>query len=166
MWWSVEATAYDRYVYKPLIGSPRVMPDSTLSLSLTDPGWIGSRRLDDFVPDHGHPMHLFVMSPALDRLWHLHPREAGPGTFEHRLPPIPAGKYELFADLVHATGVSETVTGQIETAGIQGVPLSGDDSAWSARTRPCHAAALVRRRAKAGPRSAGFATTRRSCRNA
>ena len=44
----------------------------------------------------------------------------------------PAATYELFADLVHATGVSETVTGQIETAGIQGVPLSGDDSAWSA----------------------------------
>ena len=132
MWWSVEATAYDRYVYKPLIGSARVMPDSILSLSLSDPGWIGSRRLDDFVPDHGHPMHLFVMSPALDRLWHLHPHQAGPGTFEHRLPAIPAGKYELFADLVHATGVSETVTGQIETAGVQGGPLSGDDSAWSA----------------------------------
>ena len=137
MWWSVEATAYDRYVYKPLIGSPRVAPDSTLSLSLTDPGWIGSRRLDDFVPDHGHPMHLFVVSPALDRLWHLHPREAGVGTFEQRLPPMPGGNYELFADLVHATGVSETVTGQIETAGMQGVPLSGDDSAWSARiSRP------------------------------
>ena len=131
MWWSVEATAYDRYVYKPLIGSPWVTSDSTLSLSLTDPGWIGSRRLDDFVPDHGHPMHLFVVSPALDRLWHLHPREAGLGAFEQRLPPMPGGKYELFADLVHATGVSETVTGQIETADIQGVPLSGDDSAWS-----------------------------------
>lgn len=132
MWWSVEATAYDRYVYKPLIGSPRVAPDSTLLLSLTDPGWIGSRRLDDFVPDHGHLMHLFVVSPALDRLWHLHPREAGVGIFEQRLPPIPGGNYELFADLVHATGVSETVTGRIETAGIEGVPLSGDDSAWSA----------------------------------
>ena len=132
MWWSVEATAYDRYVYKPLIGSPRVGTDSTLSLSLTDPGWIGSRRLDDFVPDHGHPMHLFVVSPSLDRLWHLHPREAAVGTFEQRLPAIPGGTYDLFADLVHATGVSETVTGQIETPGIQGVPLSGDDSAWSA----------------------------------
>jgi len=132
MWWGVEATAYERYVYKPLIGSPRVASDSTLSLSLTDPGWIGSRRLDDFVPDHGHPMHLFVVSPSLDRLWHLHPREAAVGTFEQRLPPIPGGKYDLFADLVHATGVSETVTGRIETAGIQGVPLSGDDSAWSA----------------------------------
>ena len=29
MWWGVEATAYERYVYKPLIGSPRVASDAT-----------------------------------------------------------------------------------------------------------------------------------------
>ena len=33
---------------------------------------------------------------------------------------MPAGKYEMFADLVHATGVSETVTGQLDTAAIAG----------------------------------------------
>ena len=44
---------------------------------------------------------------------------------------MPAGEYELFADLVHATGVSETVTAPLDTAAITGVPLSGDDSAWS-----------------------------------
>ena len=49
-----------------------------LRLTLRDPGWIVNRRLDDFVPDHGHPMHLFVVSPALDRLWHLHPARARP----------------------------------------------------------------------------------------
>ena len=64
MWWTVEATAYDRYVYKPLVATPRLNPDSTLALTLTDPGWIGSRRVDDFVPDHGHLMHLFVLSPV------------------------------------------------------------------------------------------------------
>ena len=132
MWWTAEATAYDSYVYKPLVATPRLNPDSTLSLTLTDPGWIGSRRVDDFVPDHGHLMHLFVMSPSLDRLWHLHPAETGLGTFMQRLPAVPAGKYELFGDLVHATGVSETVTGRIETSDVQGAPLSGDDSAWSA----------------------------------
>lgn len=132
MWWTVEATAYDRYVYKPLVGTPALTADARLTLTLSDPGWIGSRRLDDFVPDHGHPMHLFVMSPELDRLWHVHPREVRTGSFEHTLPDMPAGRYELFADLVHATGVSETVTGQLETAGVRGAPLAGDDSAWSA----------------------------------
>ena len=131
MWWTVEATAYDRYVYRPLAATPEFSTD-TLTLTLSDPGWIGSRRLDDFVADHGHLMHLFVMSPSLDRLWHLHPREIRAGAFVQPLPAVPGGKYELFGDLVHATGLSETVTGQFETQGIQGVALSGDDSAWSA----------------------------------
>ena len=131
MWWSVEASNYASYVYKPLIATPSVTAEGRLRLDLRDPGWIGSRRLDDFIPDHGRLMHLFVVSPSLDRLWHLHPDEVATGAFEHRLPNMPAGHYELFADLVHATGVSETVTGQLDTAGIIGAPLAGDDSAWS-----------------------------------
>jgi hypothetical protein len=136
MWWTVEATAYDRYVYKPLVALPALTADAKLRLELRDPGWIGSRRVDDFVRDHGHLMHLFVLSPTLDRLWHLHPDEIRTGTFEQNLPSLPSGKYELFADLVHATGVSETVTGQLETAAVAGSPLSGDDSAWSEGDRP------------------------------
>jgi hypothetical protein len=131
LWWGAEATAYDRYVYKPLTATPRIAADSTLTLTITDPGWIGSRRTDDFVADHGHLMHLFILSPQLDRLFHLHPDELRAGVFEQRLPPMPPGKYAMFGDLVHATGVSETVTGQIEATGLAGVPLSGDDSGWS-----------------------------------
>ena len=131
MWCGVEASSYASYVYKPLIATPSLLPAARLRLELSDPGWISSRRLDDFVPDHGHPMHLFVVSPALDRLWHLHPAETATGTFEQRLPEMPAGRYEMFADLVHATGVSETVTGRLDTTAIAGAPLSGDDSAWS-----------------------------------
>jgi len=132
MWWSVEASNYAQYVYQPLLATPSVTADARLRLDLRDPGWIGSRRLDDFIPDHGRLMHLFIVSSALDRLWHLHPDEIETGAFEHRLPDMPAGQYELFADLVHATGVSETVTGLLETAALRGAPLSGDDSAWSA----------------------------------
>jgi hypothetical protein len=135
MWWTVEATAYDRYVYKPLTMTPLVT-GSTLKLDLRDPGWIGSRRLDDFIRDHGHPMHLFVMSPSLDRLWHLHPNQTtgpdGRTLFVQQLPNLPAGQLELFADLVHATGVSETVTAKLETPGAVGSALAGDDSGWSA----------------------------------
>lgn len=131
MWWGVEATAYDRYIYKPLVGTAAVA-GSTLRLDLRDPGWIGSRRLDDFVPDHGHLMHLFVVSPDLDRLWHLHPDELGVGSFVQRLPDMRKGQYELFADVVHATGVSETVTGSFAAADVAGGEATGDDSAWTA----------------------------------
>jgi hypothetical protein len=131
LWWGAEATAYARYVYKPLEAEPRI-EDGRLRIDLRDPGWLLSRRLDDLVADHGHPMHLFVVSPGLDRLWHLHPRELRTGTFEQPLPSMPGGRYELFADLVHRSGISETVTASFETGASAGVPLAGDDSAWPA----------------------------------
>jgi hypothetical protein len=144
-WWGYEAALYGRYVYKPLEATATVAPDGRLALTLRDPGWIGSRRLDDFVADHDHLMHLFVVSPTLDRLWHLHPAETATAAFEQRLPDMPPGRYELFADLVHATGVSETVVAQLEAPAFQGTPLTGDDSEFTAdqpRFRSVEKAAL------------------------
>jgi len=141
-WWGAEAALYGRYVYKPLEASATVATDGRLALTLRDPGWIGSRRLDDFVADHDHLMHLFVVSPALDRLWHLHPAETATATFEQQLPDMPPGQYELFADLVHATGVSETVVAQLQAPAFQGAPLTGDDSAFEPVDRGPERAAL------------------------
>ena len=56
--------------------------------------------------------------------------EVSAGRFEQALPSIPAGDYEMFADVVHATGVPETITGRLTTRGIGGAPVSGDDSGW------------------------------------
>ena len=130
-WWTTEASSYARYVYKPLEASTAVASDGRLALSLRDPGWISLRRTDDLVADHGHLMHLFIVSPALDRLWHLHPDETRSGTFEQPLPHVPDGDYELFADVVHSTAISETITGRLSTSEIHGSQLTGDDSAWS-----------------------------------
>jgi hypothetical protein len=129
-WWDAEASMYGRYVYKPLEATTTVAPDGRLALTLHDPGWIASRRLDDFVADHDHLMHLFVVSPSLDRLWHLHPSETATGMFEQLLPDMPQGRYELFADLVHATGVSETVVTRFDAPKVHGTALTGDDSAF------------------------------------
>ena len=60
---------------------------------------------------------------------------SGPGRSPQRLPDMPAGRYELFADLVHQTGLSETVTAEIDMPAVRGTPLAGDDSAG-----PDHAA--------------------------
>jgi hypothetical protein len=129
-WWGVEASSYARYVYKPLEATTSLNDDGRLTLALRDPGWISTRRVDDIVPDHGHPMHLFIVSPALDRFWHLHPNQSGFGTFVQALPDMPPGEYELFADVVHATGVAETVTGTISNRRIRKGGLIGDDAAW------------------------------------
>lgn len=141
-WWTVEASNYSRYVYKPLDATPSITADGHLTLALRDPGWIATRKLDDFVADHDHLMHLFIVSPALDTFWHLHPEETSTGVFDHALPAVPSGQYELFADLVHATGVSETLRTQLDTASISGTPLVGDDSAWTAVSAAAHADAV------------------------
>ncbi len=94
-WWSLEASAYDSNIYKPLQLRPSLDAGGSLHLSLRDPGWLEFRLLDDLVPDHGHTMHLFaVRTPALDRLLHLHPQQADgqePGAFVQRLLPSLVG---------------------------------------------------------------------------
>ena len=50
-----------RYVYKPLDLEART-DGNRLTLQLADPGWLRSRHVDDLLPDHGHLMHLFVLS--------------------------------------------------------------------------------------------------------
>jgi hypothetical protein len=130
-WWDSEAALYARNVYKPLDLSARVEGPS-LALQLSDPGWLRTRRSDDFVPDHGHLMHLFVVDvPAMASVWHLHPRARGGGAFAQPLPALPAGRYRLFADVVHATGLAETATTELTLASdvAAGDPLDPDDAA-------------------------------------
>jgi hypothetical protein len=130
-WWNAEADDYSRYVYKPLALTPRV-DGNQLTLALSDPGWLRSRHVDDIVPDHGHLMHLFVVAmPDMQRVWHLHPTETGPGAFTQALPAMPPGRYRLYGDVVHATGLAETAMAELPLPGglEPGTPLAGDDAA-------------------------------------
>jgi hypothetical protein len=130
LWWRAEARAYDRYIYKPLEMKAALAGGNRLELRLRDPGWLRSRAIDDFIPDHTHLMHLFVIHlPALDEVWHLHPQRLEGGMFVQELPDMPAGKYQLYADVVHANGLPETMSTEFEIASpIAGRALEGDDS--------------------------------------
>ena len=128
-WWKGEADNYSRYVYKPLTMQPTLQPDQTLDLKIEDPGWLKSRKVDDFVLDHGHLMHLYLIrQPGMDVVYHLHPDQIAPGDFQLALPSIPAGVYSLYADVVHATGFPETLVARLELPEIAGRPLNGDDA--------------------------------------
>ncbi len=110
-WWNGEAGSYRRLIYKPMQVSVAQPSSGGLDLTLSDPGWLRWRHTDDLIPDHGHLMHLFlVRSPGLDAIAHLHPRRTGEATFAQATPPLPAGSYRLFGDIVHQTGLDETVT--------------------------------------------------------
>jgi hypothetical protein len=126
-WWSSEAAGYGRIIYKPL-ALQTSLNGHTLSLTLTDPGWL-HRRTDDLLPDHGHLMHLYMIGmPAMDRVWHLHPELTDGSTFVQQLPDVPAGRYDLFADVVHEDGLGETATATVDLPEIHGQSPRGDDA--------------------------------------
>jgi hypothetical protein len=130
-WWTSEASGYAGNIYKPIQMIVDVQPHDKLVLTLKNPEWSLPRQLDDFVPDHGHLMHLYVIRwPQIDRVWHLHPDMTQPGVFTHYLPPMPAGTYKLYADVVHKNGFPETITGDLTLMkALAGTPITGDDAA-------------------------------------
>jgi len=84
------------------------------------------------IPDHGHLMHLFLIrSPKADCFYHLHPEmsdQNDPPAFTQTLPSLPAGHYQIFADIVRASGFPDTMTAEIDLPETTGAPLTGDDS--------------------------------------
>ena len=128
-WWGAEAADYSHYVYKPLEMQAQLQPGNVLDLRLSDPGWLKQRKLDDFIPDHDHLMHLYMLRwPAMDVVFHLHPESAATGEFRLALPSVPAGEYRLYADVVHENGFPETTVSSIKLPEISGRALTGDDA--------------------------------------
>jgi hypothetical protein len=126
-WWKAEAAGYSKILFKPL-GVKTSLDGSLLTMRLEHTGWLQSKDFDDLVPDHGYLMHLFIANQDLSRVWHLHPRMASSGVFGQSLPTLPAGRYRLYGDIVHRSGLPETVAAELDLPAIEGVPLTGDDS--------------------------------------
>jgi hypothetical protein len=74
-------------------------------------------------------MHLYAISlPEMDRVWHLHPDLVESGTFVKDLPAMPAGRYALYGDIVHADGLPETLVAEVTLPAVAGKPMEGDDA--------------------------------------
>jgi hypothetical protein len=134
-WWNVEAASYALDVYHPMSVTPSL---SGNLLDLNVQSYEGgkkrtSRSNKDFLPDHGHLMHLYaIREPEMDAVFHLHPTLASAGDFRISLPSMPAGTYKLYGDIVHANGFPETLVSTITvTADMPGGPLGPDDAKGS-----------------------------------
>ncbi len=135
-WWRAAAADAAAVVYKTPEVTGTLTDPRTLSLTTATPdGSSGApdfgRARGDLVPDHGHLMHLFlVRAPGMDMIAHLHPRQTARGQFEQTLPSMPAGRYRMFADVVHDTGFPETGIGEVTLPDIiSGLPLDDDSLA-------------------------------------
>jgi hypothetical protein len=148
-WWNSEAVAKARnMIYEAPSLEVTVRPGSRmLTLEMEKSRWHSLRPetvMTKLVPDHGHLMHLFlVREPGLDVFYHLHPTrietpsgkaEDVSDTFEIPLPVMPAGKYQVYADVVRESGFPDTMTAEVEVP-VYGGPLDfgwgglrGDDS--------------------------------------
>jgi hypothetical protein len=132
-WWNVEAADYASYVYQPLALTPS-LHGNTLDLNIGTYVAQNARRSranTDLLADHGHLMHLYaIREPGMDAVYHLHPAQVAPGDLRTALPAMPAGRYRLFADIVHRSGFPETLTAALDVpAGFQGVALDAEDAA-------------------------------------
>jgi hypothetical protein len=131
LWWRRAASRSENRVYS----APELtasVDGNRLNLHIGKNG-LFSRRVEEWsmglIPDHGHLMHLFLLRiPSMDRFYHLHPEQMSDDSFSQTLPSMPAGRYEVFADIVRRTGFAETMTTIIDLPDITGERLVGDDS--------------------------------------
>ena len=135
-WWRADDRRYQEIIgfFKPPRAETQLEQGNRLTIRAVGPDedWAKRVKLDEVVPDHGHLMHLFLVSdPGLDRMWHLHPDRVMGNAFVEDLPTMPAGRYQIFADIVDKRGFPWTLVGTVDLPQIDGKPLSGDDSSWS-----------------------------------
>jgi hypothetical protein len=99
-------------------------------LSIRDDRWPGptvtgpagrltATRYNALLPDHGKLMHLFLVGEdGLGTFAHLHPVARTPEAtdFDATLPPVPAGRYRVYGDIVHESGYAQTLVAAVDVA--------------------------------------------------
>ena len=134
-WWTGEATAYQRTLYRPLGVSTSIRPGAVgpvFRLEITDSAWL-ARRITAIIPDHGKMMHLFLIRDSTqDAFAHLHPAMVDSNSFETVLPTLPPGRYRVYGDVVHESGFERTLVSTIDVPatapGASAAPADADDT--------------------------------------
>ncbi len=127
-WWNYEEGKYNQYMYKPVSVESQFTTNGDkrhLKIHLVDEGHI-DRKPGDLMPDHGKLMHVFLMSKnQADNFAHVHPYKIDSVNYQVLLPEaLPAGDYRMFVDIVHQSGLGETLVSEvsipenIQTAGM------------------------------------------------
>jgi len=131
-WWNVEAADYSANIFVPA-PTKAVLAGDQLDLivkNLHIDDRRGGRSNNDYLLDHGKIMHLYaIREPGMDAAFHLHPELIAAGDFRMNLPAMPPGHYNLYGDVVHKSGLPETLLASVDIpASKAGTALGADDA--------------------------------------
>jgi hypothetical protein len=141
-WWRAVDRDYAHTIYQPRALAVS-LNGAELRVQMGDTMWQngpGGMRASHLVADHGKLMHLFlVKAEDASAFAHLHPQPLDSSAFpvfSSQLPPLPSGRYQLFADVVHETGQERTLVGTLDLDSAapararSGAPRADADDAW------------------------------------
>jgi hypothetical protein len=146
-WWNSDDASFRRSIFRPFESKAiveAVSPQPRFIFSISDSTWINRgdsawlRRHDansftPLIPDHGKLMHLFLIRDDLGAFAHLHPASVDSIDFPSALPPLPAGRYRVFADIVHESGFAQTLVTSVgidSTMSTLSASASDPDDSW------------------------------------
>ena len=139
-WWSVENARFERSLLRPLAAAATVR-GSELELTIEVSTWARQQHAEAagrLATDHGKIMHLFLIGETGYAFAHLHPTTPDSVRFVVPLPPLPAGRYSVFGDIVDVTGFAQTLVASVQLSEVlssgpaAGLPRDPDDS-WAVR---------------------------------
>src|SRR5688572_27019367 len=84
-----------------------------------DPTWLrtrGATRRTPVIAGHGKLMDLFLIGEGGQAFAHLHPETIDSVRFTSPLPPLPAGAYHVFGEIVHESGLAQTLVSRVGIA--------------------------------------------------
>jgi hypothetical protein len=142
-WWNGVAADYRNQIYQPFRASAVIDTAAgkrELVFTITDSVWTTRRpatrwerfSVSPLVPDHGKLMHLFLMKQGDQHDFaHLHPISVDSSTFRAGLGKLAAGRYDVYADVVHETGFPQTMVATIDLPAAADTSLTdGDDAVF------------------------------------
>ena len=133
-WWDAVDAAYRSRIYRPWSTTAAVTTAGgrqVLTLAIDDPRWAAGRGRPGaaLLPDHGKLMHLFlVRAEDLSAFAHVHPVRDGDALFTVPLPPLPAGEYRIYADIVHENGFAPTLVNTVRVPAPRGTSRAGEET--------------------------------------
>jgi len=135
-WWGSVDRGYVKGLYRPMHASASVADSAGarwVRFAIDDERLTG-RRWSPLIPDHGKLMHLFLVNKTdMSTMAHLHPLLRDSTHFAAALPPLPAGAYDVYADIVHESGFAQTLTAAVVVPGDppHAYTASDADDSWS-----------------------------------